>query len=222
MDIPFKPPVFQATSFNCPSCLAFSKQKWHELSYHGNGGRQYVGELQIAICEHCLAYSVWINEKLIYPKTSTVPVPNGDLDKDEKADYVEAANILKDSPRGSAAVVRLLIQKLVKRILADRTTKDLNDNIGILVKDGLPIEIQQSLDVLRVIGNNAVHPGELDMRDNVETATALFGLVNLIADSTITRKRLIGQLYASLPTGAVEAIKKRDAAKSNEVKTTSE
>jgi hypothetical protein len=38
--------------------------------------------------------------------------------------------------------------------------------------------VQQSLDIVRVIGNDAVHPGQIDLTDDIETATKLFVLIN--------------------------------------------
>ena len=75
---------------------------------------------------------------------------------------------------------------------------------------GLPAQIQQALDVIRVNGNLAVHPGELDMRDDRATAESLFGLVNLIGEVMISQKKHVSEMYARLPKGALEAIEKRD------------
>lgn len=59
----------------------------------------------------------------------------------------------------------------------------------MLVNKGLKVEIQQSLDYLRVIGNNAVHPlGRIDV-DDYDTAFSLFELVNLVVDTMITSPR---------------------------------
>jgi hypothetical protein len=46
---------------------------------------------------------------------------------------------------------------------------DSSPAIGNLVKKGLPPMTQESLDCVRVIGNNAVHPGELDLKYDIET-----------------------------------------------------
>ena len=70
--------------------------------------------------------------------------------------------------------------------------------------------IQQSLDIVRVVGNNAVHPGELDIKDDQPTAMKLFELVNLIAQSMITQPKEIKAVYESLPDGARQQIEKRD------------
>lgn len=70
--------------------------------------------------------------------------------------------------------------------------------------------IQQSLDVVRVIGNNAVHPGQIDISDDQETAQTLFKIMNIVVDSRITQPNKISALYAKLPQSSRDAIKKRD------------
>ena len=72
---------------------------------------------------------------------------------------------------------------------------DLNTKIGNLVDKGLRPEIQQSLDVVRVIGNESVHPEELDIRDDPETANTLFELVNLVVQTMITDPKRAKEIY---------------------------
>jgi hypothetical protein len=70
--------------------------------------------------------------------------------------------------------------------------------------------VQKALDVVRVIGNNAVHPGQIDLKDDVETASHLFHLVNLITDVMVIQPRHVDALYEALPETARKAIEKRD------------
>jgi hypothetical protein len=135
-----------------------------------------------------------------------------DLPGDIKADFNEAALILDASPRGSAALLRLCMQKLCK--VLGKQGANLNDDIRELVRDGLDKRIQQALDVVRVVGNNAVHPGTIDLQDNRDVASRLFRLVNMIADALITQPKQVGDLYASLvPETVQRQIEKRDAPK---------
>jgi len=59
------------------------------------------------------------------------------------------------------------------------------------VSKGLDPLVQQALDIVRVIGNEAVHPGVMDLKDDRETAATLFGLVNAIADQMITHPKTV-------------------------------
>ena len=71
--------------------------------------------------------------------------------------------------------------------------------------------MQKALDIVRVIGNESVHPGELDMKDDTDTATQLFGLVNAIADQMISHPKKVEALYDKLPEAKRRAIEKRDS-----------
>jgi hypothetical protein len=124
-------------------------------------------------------------------------------------DYEEARRVYTVSPRSSAALLRLAVQKLC--IHLGRPGKNLNNDIGQLVTAGLPIRVQKALDVVRVIGNNQVHPGTLDVRDNPEIAASLFELVNLIVESLITTEKKINAVFEGLPGTAKEQIAKRDS-----------
>ena len=88
--------------------------------------------------------------------------------------------------------------------------KNLDHDIGTLVKNGLDRRIQKALDVVRVIGNQAVHPGQIDLRDDKATASKLFELVNLIVEATITSPKHVQEMFEALPKGALKAIEKRD------------
>jgi hypothetical protein len=134
-----------------------------------------------------------------------------------QGDYAEARDVLRVSPRAAAALLRLATEKLAL-VLLDRHGvphgDNLNDNIGLLVKNGLPSSIQKALDSLRVIGNEAVHPGMLDLKDDQTTALSLFKLLNIIVENRITEVDEIEKLYAEkVADTKKDQIEKRDAAK---------
>ncbi|MFA7309172.1 MAG: DUF4145 domain-containing protein [Patescibacteria group bacterium] len=147
---------------------------------------------------------------MIYPAKILVDSPNSDLPEDIKKDYLEAASILSESSRGSSALLRIAIEKLVNYLGA--LGSNLNAKIGFLVSDrNLNPKIQKSLDVVRVIGNNAVHPGLIDLTDDRSTAELLFKLVNIIAKEMITEPNEVDSIYSELvPEKNKIAIKKRD------------
>ena len=70
--------------------------------------------------------------------------------------------------------------------------------------------VQQALDAVRVIGNNAVHPGHLDLRDDQQTVAALFRLVNIITEQMITAPRQAQEVFDLIPQVAKDGIAKRD------------
>ena len=165
----------------------------------------------IATCTHCDNVSLWIDRNIVYPKMIIAPPAHPDMPPEIRVDYDEARNIAQDSPRGSAALLRLCVQKIC--IHLGEPGKKINDDIGALVKKGLPVEIQQALDLVRVIGNNAVHPGELSSEDVQDVADNLFEIVNHIVEERISRPKKLSSLFSGLPTQALESIKKRDGSK---------
>jgi hypothetical protein len=208
--LPYKPPAHGETSFNCPHCEAYAAIHWSPLTFlQFGGGSVQIANLSLAMCPNCQKYSLWVDNRMVYPDQVTVPSPNADLEEDIQQDYLEAARILERSPRGAVALLRLAIQKLCQQL--GQPGKNINDDIATLVKDGeIPQRVQQALDIVRVVGNNAVHPGQIDLRDDRETALRLFKLVNLIADRTISQPREVDELYEALPEPARKQIERRD------------
>jgi hypothetical protein len=176
-----------------------------ENSTYGFG----LNNVYVSHCYSCKQYSLWRADILIYPKANFEIQPNDDLDQSIKDDFIEAGSVIDISPRAASALLRLALQKLLRQL--GEKGDNINDDIGELVKKGLDPKIQQALDLVRVVGNNSVHPGTLDMRDNRETAIRLFGLINLIAYDRITHPREVSALYEShLTDGQKSAVSRRD------------
>ena len=174
-----------------------------------NGNERELVNLYLSRCRSCEELSVWHHDTVLYPATPYDIEPNSDMNDDIKVDFLEARSILDFSPRGAAALLRLCIQKLCKQL--GQPGDNINDDIKNLVKSGLDTRVQKILDVVRVIGNESVHPGTIDLRDDRGTAQKLFELVNRIAYDTITHKREVEALYDSLPKTKRDAIEKRDS-----------
>lgn len=204
----YKPPTLNENTFNCGHCGAFALQIWGDMFIQGPGGLGAQSGWRAARCVSCTGLSIWHGAKMHYPRLSRAPLPNPDLPAEIAADFEEARAILNISPRGAAALLRLCIQKLCA--VLGQKGKNINDDIGALVKLGLLPSVQQSLDSVRVIGNNAVHPGQIDLQDNDAVAMALFRLVNLIVTQMITGPKEAAAVYNSLPVGTLAAIAKRD------------
>lgn len=201
-------PGLNERAFHCPLCGVFANQTWEDLQWLRGQGVRLVPGWRTAFCAHCSQVSFWRNGTMLYPSAGTAPLPSPDLPADIKKDYEEARSIVGRSPRGAAALLRLSIQKLCVHL--GGKGKNIDQDIAGLVEKGLPARVQKALDTVRVTGNEAVHPGTLDLRDNPEMAASLFGLVNFIVEKMITEPNEIDGLYALLPTDKLEAIEKRD------------
>lgn len=216
----YYPPEHAKGQFHCPHCGVYAKQFWaHIIARHAWGGTNSITGMSefdetlskdwtISKCQHCGQKIIWLNSEIIYPKKMVVDLPNDDLSEDIKKDYLEAAIIFNDSLRSSAALLRLALQKLCKQL--GEKGDNINDDIKNLVKKGLNPQIQKSLDILRITGNNAVHPGEINVEEKPELVLKLFELINFIAEKMITEPKEVDTFYEALPENSKEAIGKRD------------
>ena len=205
-------PAYGRDAFNCPRCRAFAHQRWQYYVMtreRATGGRTLtLDNLSASFCARCGEPSLWEGEQMIYPRIYITEPASEDMPLEVKKHYDEAREIFGQSPRGAAALLRLAIQKLTIELGEDGD--NLNEAIGNLVKKGLSERIQKSLDIVRVIGNNAVHPGQIVIEDNSEVAMSLFKITNLIVDGIITKSKEIDELYNNLPEGVRNQITKRD------------
>ena len=168
----------------------------------------HLRNINMSRCFNCDDVAFWVDDRLMWPRRGGTQIPNPDLPDDVRGDYDEASAILDPSPRGAAALLRLAVQKLCGHL--GEKGKHIDTDIAALVKKGLDVRVQQALDVVRVVGNNALHPGQIDMKDDRATAEKLFGLVNLIGEIMISQPKHVSEMFDGLPKGALEAIKKRD------------
>lgn len=207
-------PKKDARSYTCPHCNTISQM---EHAYHyfqddidgvSHGGVHFKNRLNIHRCQCCGQKIIWIDEEYIYPDIIAEQA-NDDMPVSVKQLYNEAALIYNKSPRAACALLRLAIDRLCNEL--GETDRDINKNIGALVQKGLPQIVQQALDVVRVIGNKAVHPGQIEFNvDNKDTAMMLMHLLNVITSRMITEPNKIGDLFQKLPETTKDAIKRRD------------
>lgn len=170
-----------------------------------------IENIWLAQCNHCADFSVWISDRMVWPESHSAPSPHPDMPDTVRSEYEEARAIVAKSPRGAAALLRLSIELLCEDLNAAGRT--LNAKIAALVTNGLNVRTQRALDAVRVIGNNVVHPGKMDIRDDLDTANTLFALVNFIVEEMISKPQHMNSIYASLPEASRAAIEKRDASR---------
>ncbi|MBL9151970.1 MAG: DUF4145 domain-containing protein [Verrucomicrobiales bacterium] len=182
--------------------LVFFRDGDHE------GTRRCVENLHLSECYNCSKIAVWIHENLVFPAHKNGSIPNTDLPDEIKRDFEEARNIVESSPRGAAALLRLCVQKLCVEL--GEKGKNIDADIASLVSKGLDPLVQQALDVVRVVGNEAVHPGVIDLDDDKEIALRLFDLINAITDQLISHPKRVKDMYSKLPEGKRKAIEDRN------------
>ena len=212
-------------SFTCPHCNVLSLMTFgiHHfdqdiitdemnnpllVNNFGYESYTYSNELKIARCHSCGKKIIWIDNEYVYPNIVAEEV-NPDLPESVKQLYNEAGLIYNQSPRAACALLRLAIEKLCYEL--GETADKINDNIAALVKKGLSPKVQKALDLVRVVGNNAVHPGKIAFDvDDITTAKSLMRLINMIGQIMITDPKDIDNMYSQLPESTQKSIERRD------------
>ena len=182
----------------CPHCLVsihedFFAQAIQRPSYmrdNVNYQNAVYGKIDHQQCPACHELIVKLDipkvaSFIAFPKGSTRPI-HPDVTDPYRSDFREAALVLTDSPKASAALSRRCLQAIL-RDKAQTGKKDLNDQIEEVIASGkLPTHIVEGLHAVRNIGNFAAHvtkststgtiidvePGEAEW--NLEVLEALF------------------------------------------------
>ncbi|EUB82769.1 DUF4145 domain-containing protein [Pseudomonas sp. GM30] len=218
----FVPPEFNKAAFNCPHCHAFAGMTWEMLTL--GGFRSPMGFIS-AQCQSCKERSIWrsraldrdfsltpekvLEADMVYPLSVSAVPAHSQMPELIRDDFEEARQIASISPRSAAALLRLCLEKLCQHLTG--TTNKIDTQIADLVEKGLPRKIQQALDTVRVVGNEAVHPGTLDLRDGEKFVYPLFQLINLIIEDQIASPNAINDLFDLLPEEKRKGIEQRDA-----------
>ena len=150
----------------CPHCLT---------SFHSNPDTSRLGSdedgtwnVSYELCPECnrlIVKLVLLRSNyhpayiLVRPKGfSRSPLPSEVDDIQVVEDYSEAALVLNDSPKASAALSRRCLQHILRE-KGGVTKSDLSSEIIEIISSGnLPSVIAENLDAIRNIGNFAAHP----------------------------------------------------------------
>jgi hypothetical protein len=117
--------------------------------------------LTFAACPNCeeiaIVLSQYDRDQLIWPRgAQRGPIPEG-VPPSIRRDFEEAALVLQDSPKASAALSRRCLQ----HVLLDRGGVKEGDNLVKQIEfvlPSLPSYLARSLDQVRATGNFAAHP----------------------------------------------------------------
>jgi hypothetical protein len=187
---------------------ALERELWRpEIDERNGAGGHLLTKVHASACDHCARVALWVHDRLVYPPSPIGTPAHPDAPESVRADIEEARTILRNSPRAAAALIRLALEKLCNAL---GETGKIDEMIGSLVAKGLPVQIQQALDTVRVIGNEGVHPGTIDLRDDHGTVIAMLDLMHMIVENRISEPKKIVALYNRLPAKKIEGIDRRD------------
>ena len=91
------------------------------------------------------------------------------------------------------------MQLLLADILGSESTGNIHDDIDTLKERQLDSSLIRALDIIRITGNESVHPGTIDLNESKEDALYLFDLLNMICDQCYTQPRRMREMYEKLP-----------------------
>lgn len=186
-------------AFTCPHCDALVEQFWQNLTKKISSRIIKKDKNSwIGCCRNCKKLTIWLandhnkESTMVYPTGSAEP-PNEYMPEDIQKDYCEAREIASLSPRAACVLLRLCIEK----ICDDQGMKgdSLKIKIKKMMEKGITPKIKDALTSVRLLGNDAAHPREISLADNIYTATTLFTIVNYIVVDIYEKQAKIKKIY---------------------------
>ena len=206
-------PELLKPNFQCLYCKITTQHEWRELTSKELQGSIHYTSLEgldnfkISICYSCDRIAMWHNDKIIFPNTTHQPPAHAEMPDLVKQIYNEAASISQLSPRASCALMRCAVEALVINV---GYKGSLFESIGQMYKEGLIDDaIKDSLDIVRLTGNDSVHGNQIDMNEETDI-DYMFILINEIVESISSRKRRKDMLE-KFGESRLDSIKKRDS-----------
>jgi hypothetical protein len=244
-------PSLDRPSFHCPHCGALAQQNWVALGYQADdndGGPPYWASLAYfmvpaqdepgdpfgpelatdrrdrwrgAQCHGCQEWSIWLDGGTVYPQRSVGTPAHPDMPGPVRQLYEEAAAVAVVSRRAGAALARAAIERLIKDLdQGAAANAKLNQRIERL-RTRVSTPLGQMLDVVRVVGNGALHVDEepaelvviaLDDTTGPQLLELLLQVANDLVDELITRPRTANSYWDKLPVGIKATIAQQSAA----------
>ena len=160
----------------CPHCLEnFHHEDVTETTELGSD-QEYDFEIQQAQCPACKRMVITLlktrlihvvggtiggggrTDQPVHPRTPSRVALGSEIPVDYASDYREAAVVLADSAKASAALSRRLLQRLLRevvRVKPDDLSKEIDQ---VLESAQLQGDLARSIDAIRNVGNFAAHP----------------------------------------------------------------
>lgn len=97
----------------------------------------------------------------IYPMASSRPIPP-EVPKNLARDYREAATVIVNSPKASAALSRRILQAIIHEHAGIKKRNLFEEIQALIDAKTVPTHITDELDLIRHIGNWAAHPNRYE------------------------------------------------------------
>lgn len=212
------PPTFRASPFTCPHCGVLAQQSWAPMAAKN---QPIDPDIERSKCRNCNRHAYWAWEQLVAPAVPFGPPPNDDLQGPLLDVYQEARDVAGRSPRAAAALLRLLVERLVHELDGvGHEGERLQVKVDRLRDDGkIDAGTYEAMLAVKIAGDGALHTGQIDTEaeDQGEVVVVLFGIVNHIVTSTRSLHREVealrqAQRRASSEKGRRISEQKRKAA----------
>jgi len=155
-------------------------------------------DLNMAFCQHCDGFTLWLGDAMIYPRVGEAPPPHEEMPPRIRELYEEARGVLPASPRASAALLRVALEGLLEE--AGYRQQRLADRLEKAREDGkLSADTYKLAEVLRYAGNAAAHyePWKIDPsqgEEDREMVRNLFAFVNEVTEELIAKPRRLEEM----------------------------
>lgn len=151
------------------------------------------------ICQETSIYNAKTGEK-IHPKTTSIKKPNNDMPQNIKDLYIEASSVFELSPRSALAIIRLALDLLCIELGANNKDSLYNKVEWLYNENVINSEIKELAHGVRGLGNDAVHPRNIDDQIDKNDAELVFELLNIIVEEKITKVNRKNELVNKFKT----------------------
>ena len=203
-----KPLDLDKDIFYCPFCKGETEHVWSEpANFHTiteTGIRAFeeplrfsAFDVRVRVCKKCRNASLWMNDKVVFPDHGDAPRPSPDMPDDVGKYYGEASLVMQKSPRAAAALLRTALEVLCNHLNLGDKRDGLSKRLAES-KDKIGDDMWNAMDVVRVLGNEAAHAGEINVNEKPETVRGLFVLINHIVQVLITHPKSVQNAIADI------------------------
>ena len=154
----------------------------------------------VSKCDNCEKYALWVYKDIVHPQTVKRNL-HEDLPNKVKDICIEASAVATFSPVCAAVLLRTAIEKLCKHLGYEK--RSLKSTIDLMKKEGdLDDILYEAMESVRLVGNEAVHEGEIQLDDDAHAVDTLFDIVNLVVEKLIGHPKRIKKLRKNVSRDA--------------------